>query len=112
MKLTATESIKAGSGTPLFVVLAKILGALPCFARPKTVREAWNRRQLVQDQALVITIALHRSGRNGISSLRIAMMKGDLATPFPCAIASSVKVIRVNRSRDDQRHNSRIVGSL
>lgn len=51
---TAMESTRAGKGTPLLVVLARILGARPCFARPKTVREAWNKRQLVQLHAEVI----------------------------------------------------------
>ena len=37
---TATESMSAGRGTPLFVVFAKILGAWSCLARPKTMREA------------------------------------------------------------------------
>lgn len=51
---TATERIRAGNGTPFLVVLASILGARPFLARPKTVLEAWNRRQLVQLQAEVI----------------------------------------------------------
>jgi len=51
---TTVDNISAGNGTPDLVVLAKILGARPCFARPKTVREAWNSRQLVQLQADVI----------------------------------------------------------
>ena len=76
---TAVERSKAGKGTPLLVVLAKILGALPCFARPKMVRDAWKRRQFVQLHAEVMlqavswslsniwetyTTALQRSGRN------------------------------------------------
>jgi hypothetical protein len=51
---TAIERSRAGIGIPLFVVLAKILGALPCFARPKIVREAWNKRQFVQLHADVM----------------------------------------------------------
>lgn len=47
---TAVDRTNAGMGTPVFVVLAKILGALPCLARPNTVREAWKRRQFVQLQ--------------------------------------------------------------
>lgn len=84
---TAIDKINAGSGTPDLVVFAKIFGARPCLARPKTVREAWNRRQLVQLQADVMTTALHKSGRNGIFNRSMAMMNGDLATPFPEAIA-------------------------
>lgn len=61
---TAVDSSKAGSGTPLLVVFAKILGARPCFARPKMVLDAWNRRELVQLQAEVILCA-----RQGLVSL-------------------------------------------
>ena len=51
---TAIDRINAGNGTPLFVVFAKIFGARPCLARPKTVREAWKSKQLVQLHADVI----------------------------------------------------------
>lgn len=102
---TAVESRRAGIGTPCFVVFASIAGALPFLASPKIVREAWNNRQLVQLHAEVMLhsrislhpsqeemrasyiTALQRSGRKGISSLFIAMMKGDLATPLPVAKA-------------------------
>lgn len=51
---TAVDRINAGIGTPLLVDLAKILGALPFLAKPKMVRDAWNRRQFVQLHAEVI----------------------------------------------------------
>ena len=83
---TATDRIRAGSGTPLCVVFAKTVGARSCVASPKTVREAWNKRQLVQLQALVLTTALTRSVRKGMSRRFMAMTKGDLATPVPFTI--------------------------
>ena len=79
---TATDRIRAGSGTPLCVVFAKTVGARSCVG-PKTVREAWNKRQLVRLQALVLTTALTRSVRKGMSRRFMAMTKGDLATPVP-----------------------------
>lgn len=101
---TVIDKIRAGRGTPLFVDLAKIFGARPFFARPKTVLDAWKSKQLVQLHAevmlnkvnilylrviigLTYTTALQRSGRKGMSSRFMAMIKGDFATPFPDAIA-------------------------
>lgn len=57
---TAIERIKAGSGTPDFVVFAKIAGARPCFARPNTVLEAWKSRQFVQLHADVILYLIYK----------------------------------------------------
>lgn len=91
---TATERISAGIGTPDLVVFAKIFRARPCLANPKTVRDAWKSRQLVQLHALVITTALGRSGRNGMSSLFMAMMKDpcclvDRQTERICIVCST-----------------------
>lgn len=119
---SAVDTSNAGIGTPFLVVLAKILGARPCFARPKRVLDAWKRRQLVQLQPEVILracqcifsqpvqvkvmrslesqqtymMALQRSGKNFIRSRFMAMMKGDLTAPFPDAIAVTVNILSTN----------------